>query len=351
MSTRIAQGEVRGAAPAQEPQPGAQLFQMLTGKWVSQALYAAATLGIADLVVEGARTAEQLAEATGSHPRSLQRLLRSLASVGVFHETGDGRFEQSPISELLRTDVPGSLRANAMFFGVRSTWRPWGEILHSVRTGKPAFDHVYGMPIFDYYQQDLEEAAIFNQAMTGLSKMVASAVLEAYDFSGIRKMVDVAGGHGMLLKSILGRYPDMQGVLFDLPKVIEGARAAAGDNGVAGRLEFVAGSFFESVPTGADAYIMKHIIHDWDDERAVAILSTCRRAIPSDGRVLLVETVVPGPNEPSLAKLLDLEMLVLPGGIERTEPEYAELFRQAGFRLSRVLRTESFMNVIEARPV
>lgn len=336
-----------GAAPQGAP-PEAALMQMILGSLVSQAVYVAAKLSVADLLADGPRTADELAEATGAHAPSLYRVMRALASCGVFAERADGRFELTPAAELLRSDARNSLRDSAVFMGEEWHWRVWGHTLHSVMTGGPAWEHTHGAEVFPYFAANPGPAAIFDRAMTSMSHAAAEAVVEAYDFSGVEKVVDVAGGHGRLLTGILRSSPETRGVLFDLPHVIKGAHSVLEKEGVSGRVELVTGDFFESVPEGADAYVMKHIIHDWDDERALTILKNIARAMRADGRVLLVEMVVAPGNEPHPGKILDLEMLVSPGGKERTEAEYAALFRGAGLRLARVVPTKSPFSVIEA---
>ncbi len=331
-----------------QPPPPLVMVQMMTGYVVSQAIYVAAKLGIADLLKDGPRSSDELAKSVGADARSLYRVLRSLASLGVFTETNEKSFALTPLAETLRTDVPGSLHAMAVWMNEPFHWRVYEEMLHSVKTGKLAFEHVFGMEAFPYFVQNPEVAKIFDNAMTSFSLMTAPAVTAAYDFSVIKKIVDVAGGHGLLLSSILKMNPHLEGVLFDMPSVIEGAGRLIEEAGVANRCAKVAGDFFESVPAGGDAYIMKHIIHDWDDERSLVILRNCHRALVENGKLLLVEVVIPPGNEPSLGKLMDIEMMLLPGGTERTEAEYAELFAAAGFRLTKVVPTGSPVSVIEA---
>src|SRR5215207_1269111 len=336
-----------GATPQGAP-PEAALMQLILGSLASQAVYVAAKLSVADLLADGPRTADELAEATGAHAPSLYRVMRALASCGVFAERADGRFELTPAAEPLRSDARNSLRDSAVFMGEEWHWRVWGHTLHSVMTGGPAWEHTHGAEVFPYFAANPGPAAVFDRAMTSMSHAAAEAVVEAYDFSGVEKVVDVAGGHGRLLTGILRSSPKTRGVLFDLPHVIKGAHSVLEKQGVNGRVELVTGDFFESVPEGADAYVMKHIIHDWDDERALSILKNIARAMRADGRVLLVEMVVAPGNEPHPGKILDLEMLVSPGGKERTEAEYAALFRRAGLRLARVVPTKSPFSVIEA---
>jgi hypothetical protein len=323
-------------------------MQMVLGCLVSQAVCVAAKLGVADQLAGGAKSAGELAEATGAHERSLYRLLRTLASVGVFRELPERRFELTPMSEALRSDAPGSLRDASIFMGEEWHWRVWGHTIESVRTGGSAWERAHGSEIFSWFSTHPEESAVFDRAMTSFSTLATEAVVRAYDFSGFDTLVDVAGGHGSLLSEILRANPQLRGVLFDQPHVIEGARAFVASKGLAERYELVAGDFFESVPAGADAYVMKHIIHDWDDERAVLILKNIASAMREGGRVLLVEMVLPPANVPHLGKVLDIEMLTSPGGIERTEEEYAELFDRAGLRLARIVPTESPYCVVEA---
>ena len=332
---------------AQAAPPEAVLTQMAFGALVTQALYVVAKLGIADLLAGGPRPVAELAAETGTHERSLYRVLRSLAGAGVFRETGPKTFGLTPLAEPLRSDAPGSMRNAMIFMGEQWHFQVWGNMMQSVRTGRPAWGHTHGVEVFDYFAANPEQAEIFNAAMTDLSVNTAPAVVEAYDFSGFRTLADIAGGHGYLLAQILKANPNLSGVLFDVPPVIAGAGALLEREGVAARVEMVAGDFFQSVPR-ADAYIMKHIIHDWDDERSAAILKNINAAMGPEGRVLIAEAVVPEGNEPHYSKLLDLEMLVSPGGIERTAGEYAELLTAAGLKLSRIIPTRSPFSIVEA---
>ena len=329
-----------------------QLMQMASGFFVSQSISVAARLGIADRLAEGTQTAEDLAQATGTHAPSLYRLLRALQGVGVFAEAAPGRWSNTPTSAALRSGVPGSMRAVAIMLGDPEHYRAWGSLDHSIRTGAPAFDHVFGSQVFEYFGQHPEAAAVFDEAMTSFSEL--SPVADAYDFSEIGTLMDVAGGHGGLLASILRPNPDLRGVLFDLPPVIERARERGilAAEGLAERTELVAGSFFEEIPARADACLLQHIIHDWDNEHCVKILENCRRALNPGGKILVVEAVVlPGTELPA-ANFADLNMLVMTtGGRERTEAEFRELFELAGLRLTQIIPTQSPMtNVIEAVP-
>jgi biotin operon repressor len=324
------------------------LMNLTAGKWVSQALAVAAEFGIAALLKDGAKSAADIARATNVSEDAVYRLLRALASVGLFAETGERRFRLTPLGKLLRTDSPEALGGYAQFVGHESTWRPWGELRHSIRTGEPAFDHVCAMPIFEYFAKTPEAAAVFDAAMTSISTFESKAVVAAYDFSGIGTLVDVAGGHGLLITTILKANRRMGGILFDLPHVTAGAPALLQSRGVADRCQIVSGDFFASVPDGGDAYIMKHIIHDWDDERAIQILRNCHHAMRSGGKLLIVDAVIPRGNSAHFGKLLDLEMLVLtPRGRERTRLEFQDLLKQSGFRLRRVVPTETHLSVVE----
>jgi O-methyltransferase domain/Dimerisation domain len=326
--------------------PQQQIGRMLTGYWVSQALYVAAKLKLADQVKDGPRTAEDLAAATGVHAPSLFRLLRALASVGVFAEDSGHRFGLTPLADCLRSDVTGSQWALAIMNG-EEHYRAWGDVLYSIQTGQPAFDRLFGAPVFDHLSHHPQQARIFDAAMVGVHGRETAAMLDAYDFSGVRVLADVGGGNGSLLTAVLKRYTPLQGILFDLPGVAERARANIEAAGLADRCRVVGGSFFETVERGADACLMRHIIHDWDDEKSLRILRNVHAALPDEGKLLLVESVIPPGNGPFFGKLLDLTMLVIPGGKERTEEEYRELFGRAGFRLSRVVPTAAEVSVIE----
>ncbi|MCM3902173.1 MAG: acetylserotonin O-methyltransferase [Pyrinomonadaceae bacterium] len=328
--------------------PEAQLMQIVGGCFQSQAVYVAAKLGIADLLKAQPLPVAELAQKTGTHERALYRLLRCLASLGVFRETGTRVFELTPTAELLASDHPGSMRDAAIFMGEPWHWSVYSDMLYSVTTGKVAWERVHGKEVFPYFQEHPEEYEVFNRAMTSFSTNTLPAIVEAYDFTGVKKLADIAGGHGMLLTGFLKANPDLKGLLFDLPLVIDGAPALLEKEGVADRVELKTGDFFESVPRGADAYMMKFIIHDWDDERALKILRNIHQVLPSDGRLLLVEMVVPEGNEPHFSKIQDLEMLVSPGGVERTPDEYRDLLAGAGFALRRIIPTKSPLSIVEA---
>ena len=339
---------------SQEPAPAGAtpalvLLRMLRGFWVSQAIAAAAQLGIADDVAEGPRSCADLAELTGVPARSLHRLLRALASVGVFAEVDEERFGLTPLADCLRTDVPGSLRASGIL--TAELLHPaWSELLHSLRTGGPSFERVFGAGFFAHLAAHPERGERFQEMMAHLNLVTNSAIPAAYDFSGCRTIVDVGGGNGSLLASVLATNASTRGILFDVPHVLDQARRQIATAGVDARCELVGGDFFASVPTGGDIYLLRWILHDFDDERAARILRACRAAMPPEGRLLVIEQVVAGEGEPGdwMTKFLDLQMLILLGGQERTEAEFRDLFAAAGFRLRRVIPTASPSSVLEA---
>ncbi|MCL6436384.1 MAG: methyltransferase [Leptolyngbyaceae cyanobacterium HOT.MB2.61] len=348
MSTKLSENEITSAPQSLEtPPPQIVVLQMATAYWVSQSIYAAARLGIADWLKDGAKSCGELAAITGTNEQALYRLLRALASVGIFAETESQQFVLTPLANCLRSDVPDSVRDASIMMGDREHYNSWGNILHSIKTGESAFENLVGMNVFDYFSRNPEPAAVFDRAMTSFSSSEIPAIIASYDFSSIRQLVDVAGGHGSLLTAVLRSNPQMEGILFDLPEVIERAKSAIAQD-VANRIQLATGSFFESVPAGADAYMLKHIIHDWDDERSITILKNCHQAMADNGRVLVMEQVIPPGNAPFLGKLLDVNMLVMcPGGKERTEVEYRALFEAAGFRLTRIVPTQTFISVVE----
>jgi SAM-dependent methyltransferase len=325
-----------------------RLRRLVAGWWVSKAVHIAAKLGIADLLAHGPRPVSDLARATDTHEQALYRVLRALASLGVFAESDQG-FELTPMAEYLRSDIPRSVRGLALLHGEPWHWRAWEDALHSVRTGAPAFDEAHGQDFFGYLRAHADAAAVFDEAMSGISRSQHAAVVDAYDFSGVDHLVDVGGGHGTLLALILSTYPDLSATLFDLPEVVEGAHRTLERAGVADRCEVCGGDFFESVPSG-DAYLLAHIVHDWHDAQAARILGNCRMSIAPDGRVVLAEIVIPPANQFSHGKLLDLEMLVCFTGRERTKAEYAHLLESSGFRLTRVVPTAAEDSAIEAVP-
>jgi hypothetical protein len=325
------------------------LFDMLTGKWISQAVGTVVALGVPDRLAKAAQRCSDIAREVDVSEDALYRLLRALSSVGLFTEKADRRFKLTSMGQRLRSDHPESLAGFARFVAHDSTWRPWGHLGYSVKTGMPAFDHVFNTPIFEHFSRNPESAAVFDAAMTSISAREARAVSDAYDFKGVVTLMDVAGGHGLLLATVLRRHKRMRGVLFDLPHVASGAAATFARAGITGRVQIENGDFFRELPSSADAIIMKHILHDWDDDSATRILQACHRALGPRGKVLIVDPVLPPGNTPHYGKLLDLEMLVLtPRGRERTKAEFAKLLHRTGFRLSRVIATKSPLSIVEA---
>lgn len=333
--------------------PQAQIQELVGGFWKTRAIHAAVRLGLADLMGNGPRSAAELAARCGAKADAVHRLLRALVSIGVCFDADGGRFGLTPVGETLRADSPGSMRSMVLHMS-EMMWESWSHLDESVRTGKTARELAGQSAAFEFLDANPEEAAIFNTAMAQFTRRVAAAAVQAYDFSAIATMVDVGGGYGQLLATILRANPKMRGVVFDMEHAAEGARRELAAAGVAGRCEVVVGDFFKEVPAGADAYIMKSIIHDWNDERSISILRNCRRAAGTAARVLLVERVMPeriqvAPEDQSTA-MLDLNMLVGAGGRERTKAEFAKLFEAASLKLVRIVPTAAGMAVIEAVP-
>ncbi|HEU5336228.1 MAG TPA: methyltransferase [Terriglobales bacterium] len=326
-------------------------MQLANGFMMSSALYVVTSLNIPDLLAQGSRPVSELARSTGANEDALYRVLRALASVEFFVESAGRRFELTAVSEAMRSDQPGSVKEMVLWVCNRFHFQVWGELPYSVKTGKPAVEKVFGTPAFEAIAAQPEVAHAFNAAMTCLSRQLAPAVLEAYDFSGIDTLMDVAGGHGFILCEILTQYPKLKGILFDMPSVVEDPRCAHCLLNVNHRCRTVAGDFFEHIPSGADAYYMQHIIHDWDDEPALRILGNCRQALQGqkNGKLLVVDSVIPENSGPHFGKWLDLEMLLMPGGRERAENQFRALFARAGFEITRILPTRGAESVIEAR--
>lgn len=341
--------EQLGAVNARRP-PQA-LAALIHGHWVSRLIYVAAELGVADLLKNGPKSADDLAASTGAHPRALRRVLRALASVGVF-AVEDDRFALTPTAELLQSDNPSSMRDFARIEGNDWHWRTWGDILHSVKTGEPAFEHLFGMECSDYLKEHPESRVTLDEATGSASAVEAAVIAASYDFSGFQTLVDVGGGQGILLAAILHAHRHVRGILFDQPAVIAGARGAPRfqAEGVAGRFELVSGNFFESLPEGADGYLLKNVLHDWEDERALVVLESCRRAMACCGRIVAAEMVVPPGDASHFVNLLDVQRMVVSRGCERTAAEYRRLFERAGFRLSRVIPTAARVSLLEGIP-
>ena len=343
----FAEAQLATTLPTQRMPAAAYLMQIAFGMKMTQALYVAAKLGIADLLTSGPRTVKQLAAATDTSEGALYRVLRSLAAAEIFRETEPKVFELTLYAEALRSDAPNSFRNGAIFMGEEWLWNTMGQMLYSVKTGKSACKRVLGSDAFEFLAANPDHFEIFNRAMTDLTVSAAPAIVDAYDFAGFNEIVDIAGGQGYLLAQILKKNPESRGILFDMREVIGGAAVILEQEGVSERVEKVAGNFFESVPAGADLYLLKHIIHDWDDESSNKILKNVRSAMSSRAKLLVMEMIVPEGNDPHPSKVLDLSMLVLPGGIERTEAEFHVLFNQAGLRLRRIIPTRSPMSILE----
>lgn len=318
-------------------QTSPQLQNLLSGLIVSRALQVAAEFGVADALAGGPKHSEPLAREVGADTVALPRLLRALASVRVFEGLPDGRFANTPQSELLRGDLPESLRGLARMFGDSVVWQAWTGLEHSVRSGEPGFAYVHGSPMFKYLETHPDSARRFDEAMASLSGAMNRILVQAYEWSRFSTLVDIAGGSGSTLAAILEANPKVSGVLFDLPHVIERARSYRSPSGLMAQCRTEAGSFFETVPAGADGYFMKHIIHDWSDQDCLRILSVCRRTMPDNAKLLVCERIILPGNAPSPAKIADLTMLVMTdGGCERTEREFRQLFERVGLRLGRV---------------
>jgi hypothetical protein len=327
---------------------------LATGYFTARAIYVAATLGIADLLDGRVRDADDLARATGAHAPTLYRFLRALAAAGVLEHTAEDRFGLTPVGATLRARAPDSTRPGVMMFHHPMFWRSWEELLYSVRTGRPALDEVFGKPVFDYLATTPDAAAAYDGGMTGLNKVIIPAIVKAGDFARFGSIVDVAGGQGSLLAAILEATPRARGVLVDLAHVTEVARRNLAERGLAERAEVVTGNMFESVPAGGEAYVLKWILHDWDDAACVTILKNVRAAIGPEGRLLIVDRVLPERAEASLAMrtamMADLLMLIHLTGRERTEREFRALLESSGFGLERVMPTGTQLSVIEAAP-
>ena len=335
------------APPVASP-PEAQIAEILLSQLVPRLVHLIATLKLADHLAEGPKSAEELAPLTGTHAPALARILRTLASLGFVTENGERRFALQPLGAVLKTGTPS--HAAALILGGELFTRSFDNLLYSVQTGQPAFEHAFGMPIFDWLAANPTQASLFNATMVGFHGMEPPAVAAAYDFSGFQTIADVGGSTGNMLAAILSQYPQPRGILFDLPHVVREAPEVLQKRGLTDRIQIEAGSFFEGVPAGADAYVLSHVIHDWNPEQCLTILGHCRKTIPADGRLLLVEMVLPEGDAPHPGKLLDMVMLTMPGGEERTPSQYRTLLDQAGFTMTRVVPTASLASIVEAVP-
>ena len=329
--------------------PQVALLEQTLSFWYTQTIYVAAKLAVADHLKDGPRSIAELATATGAHAPSLYRLMRALASIGVFAEDKRGRFVLTPMAGALLSDAPHSIRAIAIMTGEDWWWRAWGQIKLSVQTGKSSFEHVHGMRFFDYMERNKEAGAVFDQAMSAYTSQTAAQVATAYPFHEAAVVIDVGGGRGTLISIILAHHAQLHGIIYDLPATVEAAKHWLESRGLSSRCEVFGGDFFEAIPKGGDVYILQHVIHDWDDEQATRILRNCHHAMPPGRRLLLVEMVIPPGNKPFLGKFLDLGVLMMESGArERTELEYRDLLSRAGFHVSRIIPLPSPDSVIEA---
>lgn len=326
----------------QQTPPPVQMMQMITGLWTSCCIYAGAKLNIADHLKEKPLTAGQLAEATHSDAPSLYRILRALSSVGVFKENTEHKFELTPLGDTLRSDIPGSMKAMAIA-QLGDHYNAWGNLIYSIKTGNIAFDNVEGMSIWKYYETHPDEGVNFMKAMTGVTGAAVMNVLPCYDFSGFKTIVDVGGGNGALLMAVLNAAPQAKGIVFDEEYVVEQTQKTLKEKGFDNRCSAVGGSFFDFIPGDADLYLMKMIMHDWNDEQCLQILSNCSKAMLPVSKLLIIESVIPEGNEPHPGKFMDINMLAMTGGKERTQTEFASLLAKAGLKLSRVIPTHSPM--------
>ena len=327
------------------PPPDQMILQILMGKLISRVLTAVVDVNVADHLVDGPKSTADLAETTDSNEDALYRMLRVLSAYGIFQENEDRVFANNGASALLASETQGSLRDMVRWINCKPAWEAWGRLDFSLKTGKPAFDEVFGKQVFDYFKEDEVTADIFHSAMTAFSSMTAHAVADGYDFSGLQTIVDVGGGHGALLSAIVPTIPGLTGIVYDLPEVVQGADLGE----LAEKISTRGGSFFDGVPEGADAYIMQHIIHDWSDEHCVTILGHCRESMAEGGKVLVLEQVITNAPESAFGKLMDIEMLAMTdGGRERTEAEFEALFAEAGLKMTKIVPTPSPVCVVEA---
>ena len=327
--------------------PVDQMMQFILGNWISKPIYVATKLGIADILAGGARSIDEIAEKTETHSPTLYRLMRALSGLGIFAETEDRVFVNTPLSECLQEN---RLRAASLLF--HSDWhdRMWDHLLYSIKTGRPAFDKVHGKPAFEWFADHAEEAKVFHDANSFKAAMSHRVIVDVYDFTGIKELTDVGGGLGGLMMETLRANPTMRGIVAELPETARRVGAIVEDSELADRMTAVECDFFEEVPAGSDAYLLSHVLHDWSDERCVRILRNCRKAMGTDGRLLIVEAVIPTGNAFSVSKLLDLEVLLMGGGRERSEEEFRWLLEESGFRLSRILPSDGDVSIIEGIP-
>ena len=340
-----AQMRTAGGSP-----PHIQLIQMGVAIWQARAVYAAAELGIADLLANGPLEVEEIARQTGTHARSLFRLMRALASCGIVEETRPSQFTTTTLGDALRDGAPGAARATILTIAGSWQWKAWDQFLHALRTGQSGVEAAFGKDLFGFLSGEPVHSARFNDAMVGMHGAVAPAVVSAYDFSRFRSLVDVGGGKGALLAEILKAHPQMTGVLFDLPDTEKHARDYIAASGLEARCAFCAGDFFEHLPSGHDAFVLAHVLHDWTDDDAVAILRKCREALSAEGCLLVIEAVLPDDNTPHHGKLMDLLMLTVTGGVERSQSEFHQILAKSGFALGCIHPTTTHQSIIEAFP-
>ncbi|UCE39368.1 MAG: methyltransferase [Thermoplasmata archaeon] len=329
--------------PSELPLPE-QLMKFIVGRWISKPIYVAAELGIADMLAEGPKHIDDLAQSSKSHAPYLFRVMRALASVGIFSEIEDKRFKITPMAEHLKT---GAMRSIALMFNSDWSDEAWKYFLESVKTGETAFEKAHGMSVSKWLEKNPRAAEVFNEANAKKAASTHRAIVDAYDFSGINTLIDVGGGLGVLMAEILIANPLMEGLVADIPSVIQNTRKMIKARGIEDRCRAVECDFFKSIPSGGDAYLMSNILHDWTDEQCHLILTTCHRAMKAESRLVILEMVIPPGNEPSIAKLLDLEMLVITGGRERTESEFKDMLESSGFKLSRIIPTKENVCIIE----
>jgi SAM-dependent methyltransferase len=355
MTPALNAANVPSAVPPTRAQAGVpphvQLIEMAVAIWRARAIYAAAELGLADLLADGARSSDELAQATGMHAPSLHRLLRALAGCGVLTEIEPRKFATTALGDALRTGAPGAARATVLTLAGDWQWGAWHHFLHSLHTGEPGLTSAFGTDLFSYLRDNPEHGARFNEAMVGMYGAVGQAIVAAYDFSSFGSVADLGGGTGRLLATILQSHERPRGALFELPETASEARRFFETSAVAARCEIIEGDFFKSVPAGYDAYLLAHVLHDWTDAQSLTILRNCRQAIAPDGKLLIIEAVLPDGDAPHHGKLMDLLMLTVTGGTERTAQEFAELLAAADFKLTRIVPTSTHQSVIEAVPV
>jgi O-methyltransferase/methyltransferase family protein len=328
----------------------AQLIQMATAHWVSSLVYVAAQMSLADRLAEAPKTADELAQSTATDAPSLYRVLRTLAGMGLFTEDSGHRFSLTPLGDVLRTGTPGSVRSAVLTMAGDLVTKSMGQFHYSIQTGKTGFEKAFGMPLFEWLANHPAEASMFSETMVGFHGAEPAAVATAYDFSQFETVIDVGGATGNLLTAVLGHHPKPRGILFDLPHVVRDASALIQTRGLTHRITIESGSFFEGVPAADGVYLLSHIIHDWSEAQCLTILGNCRRAMKPNSLLLIIEMVLPTGNTPHPGKMLDMIMLAVAGGQERTEPEYRVLLDKAGFRLTQVVPTESAVSIVEALP-